>query len=487
MKIPSFVKIILAMGIILLFIGTSVTPALPYTKPGCLWVDNKVFHPSGNSASLGSSSSSPWKWAKSAGGTDYDYGCDIAVDIFGNTYITGTYIRSITFGDITLTDEFYPQVFVAKLSSSGVWLWAASSTGMGTPDEYGIAVDLYMNVYITGWFCQEETFGNTTIDGYQGNMFVAKLNTKGDWQWAVSAGRESKLGWSCGVGIAVDFLGNTYVTGPYQGKITFGKTILANPSNQYSDVFVTKVSPRGIWRWATGTTKTSSADNWGFSVAVDFGRNVYVAGFFGENLSFGALNLTSQGGSDVFVAKLNPRGICQWAKSAGGVENDQGLGIAVDRTRNIYLTGGFTDSASFGNTTLTSPLCTMFVAKLDSKGVWQWAKSAGDTGVAIGLSITTDLSRNAYITGWFQGTCAFGQTTLTCFGDIDACVVKLTSDGSWSWATQAGRSEYTVGRGIAVGIGGNVYITGYFRGTTMFGDTTLTSSGEADVFVAKLR
>jgi len=473
--------------------GTSIIPTISCTQPKNTYIDSKVFHLPSKATSMSPLSSPIWSWAKSAGGTYPEFGCDIAVDIFGNTYILGTYMGSVTFGDITLTSWCY-QIFVAKLSSSGVWLWATSTTGVGNPQEYGgIAVDMFMNVYITGIFSQNMTFGNTTIEGYQGDVFIAKLDRNGAWRWAVSAGREdSSPGWSIGMGIAVDYLGNAYVTGWFFGNITFGKTTLDTPYKQEilgsgEELFIVKVNSLGRWRWATCTTNTSTEDSWGYGIVVDFGRNVYVTGFFEGTLSFDALTLTSQGGDDMFVAKLNPRGVCQWAKGAGGVESDGGMGIAVDRARNIYITGAFSNSATFGNTTLTSLFYTVFVAKLDKNGDWQWATAAGDGGVAIGLSITMDVSKNAYITGWFQGTSTFGETTLTCSGDADAFVAKLNADGSWLWATHAGGSDLTGGRGIAVGIGGNVFVTGTFRGTAMFGNTTFTSSGEEDIFVAKLR
>ena len=484
-----FVKKGLTMAIIFLFIGTSIMPTITCVTPENRGGDNKAVSLRGNTTSMSSLSSPTWEWAKSAGDTNPDVGRDIAVDIFGNTYVIGTYFGTVTFGDFTLT-SWGPQVFVAKLSSHGIWLWATSTTGVGNPsyDFGGIAVDIYMNVYITGDISGSATFGDTTIDGYQGNVFVAKLDRNGAWQWAVSAGREeSSLGWAIGIGIAADFLGNAYITGPFDGTITFGKTTLTNPYS-LSVPFVAKINSRGIWRWATSATKSSSDDDdWGYSIAVDFGRNVYVTGFFEGDLSFNNITLTSQGGSDVFVTKFNPRGVCKWAKSAGGAERDGGTGIAVDRAKNIYITGAFSNSATFGNTTLTSPFYTVFVAKLDRNGAWQWATAAGDAGVAIGLSIATDVRKNAYLTGWFQGTSTFGETTLTCYGDADAFVVKLNPDGSWLWATHAGGSDLTGGRGIAVSIGGNVFITGSFRETAMFGNTTLTSNGEEDVFVAKFR
>lgn len=130
----------------------------------------------------------------------------------------------------------------------------------------------------------------------------------------------------------------------------------------------------------------------------------------------------------------------------------------------------------------------MFVAKLDRNGAWQWATSAGGALDNVGIGITVDIHKNVYITGWFEGTSTFGGTTMTCYGDTDAYVAKLISNGSWQWADHAGgQGNLTGGRGITVGIGGNVFFIGSFQGTATFGGSTLTSKGDADVFVAKIK
>ena len=72
-----------------------------------------------------------------------------------------------------------------------------------------------------------------------------------------------------------------------------------------------------------------------------------MTGHFTGSIGFGATTLTSSGGKDVFVAKLDPNGQFLWAKAAGGFGDDQGLGIAVapevDGSGNmaVYITGVF--------------------------------------------------------------------------------------------------------------------------------------------------
>ncbi len=133
----------------------------------------------------------------------------------------------------------------------------------------------------------------------------------------------------------------------------------------------------GNWLWAKQAGGTS--EEWGIGVAVDSNGNSYVTGFYQESATFGTITLTSSGGNDIFVAKLDSNGNWLWAKQAGGTSYDEGVSIAVDTNGNSYVTGDFSGSATFGTTTLTSSgEGDIFVAKMDISGNWLWAQQAGE-------------------------------------------------------------------------------------------------------------
>mgnify|MGYP002682318742 CR=1 FL=1 len=117
---------------------------------------------------------------------------------------------------------------------------------------------------------------------------------------------------------------------------------------------------------------------------------------------------------------------------------------------------------------------------------WIWANQAGGTDLDWGESIAVDDNGNSYVTGRFYGSATFGTTTLTGSGDSDIFVAKLDINGNWLWAKQAGGTSNDIGIGIDVDDNGNSYITGGFIDIATFGTTTLTSSGYYDIFVAKL-
>jgi len=402
----------LLVGIICLFVGASVTPILSSNLNNVTVKENDL-SPINNPS---------WQWAKSGGGTGSDAGWDVAVDANGNAYITGWFSGTATFGSTTLTGQGGLDVFVAKLSTSGAWQWAKSAGG--TSGGYGtdVAVDANGNAYITGYFMGTATFGNTTLTS-QGNrdVFVAKLSTSGAWQWATSAGG-TDLDEGCGV--AVDPSGNTYITGTFYDAATFGTTNLTSQGSY--DVFVAKLTTNGAWQWAVSAGGTDFEE--GRDVAVDGNGNVYIFGTFYDWALFGSTNLTSYGGYDVFVAKLTTNGGWQWARSAGGTGGDDGGGAAVDGNGNVYIIGYFHLTATFGSTTLTSQGgYDVFVAKLSTSGAWQWAKRVGGTEDDQGLGVKIDGNGNVYITGYFMGTATFGSTNLTSQGNDDVFIAKLSS------------------------------------------------------------
>jgi hypothetical protein len=426
-----------------------------------------------------------WQWAKSAGGTSQDEGLDIAVDKYGNTYITGYFDSTALFGSTVLTSQGEYDVFVGKLNNDGEWQWVKSAGGTELDLGVGIAVDTNCNVYITGFFEGSATFGNITLFS-QGSddVFVAKLNNDGEWQWAKSAGATGFYD-TIGFGVATDRNGNCYITGFFEDMVTFGSIVLTSLGSE--DMFIAKLDTNGEWQWAKNGGGTQ-ADG-GMSIAVDTTGNAYISGFFIGTAIFGDDTLIGQGGLDVFVTKINTYGEWQWAVGALTdlfQEIPHPPDVAVDGNGNVYITGNFKGTAIFGSTSFVSQgYSDIFIAKLNTNGEWQWAKSAGGIYYDSGQGIGVDGTGNTYVTGYFNDTVTFGTTTLTCKGEFDAFVIKLTSDGDWQWAVSAGGIKYCLGIGIAVDFVGNNYIIGNFWGNVMFGNITLESLGIYDVFVAK--
>jgi len=345
----------------------------------------------------------------------------IAVDSSDNIFVTGYFRGTATFGSTILTPTVgLDSVFVAKLNNSGTWQWAISADGGNSASVSGVAVDSSGNTYVTGYFTGTATFGSTSLTSSgSSDIFVAKLNNTGDWGWAVRAGGTTH---ERGRSIAVDPSGNTYVTGSFTGNATFGSTSLTSigAGTWVREIFIAKVNSFGSWQWAV---RAGGPDyDSGNSIAVDLNGNTYVTGYFQSNATFGSTSLTTGSGSgstasqDIFVAKLNNNGAWIWAVKGGGTSGlEVATGLAIYSSA-IYITGYFTETGVFGSTSLwSSGHEDIFVAKLSNTGAWHWAVQAGGDhhGGDYGESIATDSDGNLYVSGRYSEIATFDSTTLT--------------------------------------------------------------------------
>ena len=299
-----------------------------------------------------------WLWAVSAGGSYEDYGKGISVDAEGNSYITGSFQGTASFGSFDLTSSGYNDIFVAKMDASGNWLWVESAGGSSWDSGSGISTDAEGNSYITGFFQGTASFGSfdLTSIGYD-DIFVAKMDAAGNWLWAESAGGDYS---DIAYGISTDAEGNSYITGTFQGIASFDSFDLT--CNDGADIFVAKLDAAGNWLWAESAG--GSDLEYGRGISTDAEGNSYITGGFQGTASFGSFDLTCSGIYDIFAAKIDAAGNWLWAESSGGDVGDGGYGISTDADGNSYITGHFYGTASFGSFDLTSYGYDIFVAKL---------------------------------------------------------------------------------------------------------------------------
>ena len=225
----------------------------------------------------------------------------------------------------------------------------------------------------------------------------------------------------------------------------------------------------------------------GMGVAVDASGNVLVTGSFQGTANFGGSNLTSAGSVDIFVAKYNGNGVHQWSKSFGNTLADGGVAIAADRWGSVLVTGSFRGTVNFGGADLTASgtINDGFVVKFDSDGAHEWSKRFGDTSFDAGIAIATDATGNVLVTGNFTGTIDFGGGNLTSAGFFDTFLVRFNKNGVHQWSQRFGGTGDDQGRALATNASNDVIWAGYFNETVDFGGGGLTSAGNADIFIAR--
>ena len=388
-------------------------------------------------------------WAKRFGSTNSEAMASIAVDKYGNIFATGDLLGTVDFdpgdGIANLTSDGGVDGFALKLDTNGNFVWAKQYGGSGFTKGVFIAVDQDGNVAITGTFSESVDFNpgagtanlTSTADW---DIFILKLDSSGNYLWA---NRRGGPGREVGDGIAFDNSGNIYASGYFNGTVDFdpGEGVSNITSNGLSDVFISKFGPSGNYLWAKTIGGTSN--DYSNPIGIDINGNIFMSGIFKTTVDFdpgaGTANLTSAGGYDIFILKLDSSGNYLWAKSLGGLSDDQTWSIASDRSGDIVTTGKFAGTADFdpggGTANLTSAGSNdIFISKLDSSGNYLWAKQLGGTGDDGGQPIAFDSSGNIYASGYFSNSVDFdpgtGTSNFTSSGDYDMFTLKLDSSGN---------------------------------------------------------
>ena len=429
-------------------------------------------------------------WNKGFGGSSNDYGYSVSVDSSGNVYITGSfYSPTIDFGGGSLTNAGNADIFLAKFDSNGKHLWSKRFGGSDWDEGTSVSLDSSGNVYITGYS------GSSTIDFGGGSLtntgnadiFLAKFDSDGKHLWSKRFGGND---YDYSYSVSVDSSGNVYITGYFRSStIDFGGGLLTNAGN--SDIFLAKFDRNGNYLWSKRFGESDYDE--GHSVSVDSSGNVYITGYFrSSTIDFGGGVLTNAGNSDIFLARFDSNGNHLWSKRFGGSDYDEGNSVSVDISGNVvYITGYFSSSTiDFGGGVLTNAGGQdIFLAKFDSNGNHKWSKRFGGSNWDVGHSVSVDSSGNVYITGYFRNsTIDFGGGSLTNTGENDIFLARFDSNGNHLWSKRFGGSSDDYGYSISVDSSGNLYGTGYFHSINIdFGGCLPLSAWSYDIYLIKYK
>ncbi len=236
-------------------------------------------------------------------------------------------------------------------------------------------------------------------------------------------------------------------------------TYYGGAGNEVSDFneYTIVVGPNGNV-FLTGYTYSSDFPTY------DPGGGVYYDGTFNDSC-------------DVFILKFTNAGVREWATYYGGSDRDKGRSIAVGPNGSVFVTGT-TQSADFPTYDPGSGAyydgtfsggCDAFILKFTNGGVREWATYYGGSDNDFGFSIAVGPNGNVFVTGFTRsadfptydpGSGAYYDGTFN-GGDVDAFILKFTSEGMREWATYYGGSGWEWSNSIAVGPNGNVFVTGY--------------------------
>jgi hypothetical protein len=371
-----------------------------------------------------------WTWASKPVGLISDSAWmnstnGVAIDNNDNRIIVGNFYDSASFGATKLHSYNRVDMYIAKLNSTGVFQWAKHIGGWDVSETaLDVDTDPSGSAYMAGYFSDSLDFDGTIVKEAGSTLVaVAKYNSSGTVQWARrAAGFQTGL-WG---GVAYSPTGHLYVG--------CGLSLTKyNASNGDS-----------VWTWQLplGVTTSFQIDD----IAVDkSGDYIYITGMFALNAQIGTTHLTTPNinDKDIFVAKFDKNGNAIWAKRAGGTTTtfDQGFGVDVDGSGNVYVTGTYSDYAYFDADTVYSNFSghAFFVAKYDPNGNVEWVKGASSTFAGTtsdGLDVRVVENDDAVlVAAHYVQNMSFDGATYNLLLGIEPIVFKLDAiTGAVDWA-----------------------------------------------------
>ncbi len=340
-----------------------------------------------------------------------------------------------------------------------------------------------------------------------GFLFVSVVASAQSWMWS-NAGMNSSHAYCDPWAMCADNNGNIFETGIFNDTISFGKYSISTVGS--TTAFLVKYNPSGKVLWTVAPTLYG--ENFSNGVAADAFGNSYITGNYRDTIQFGAYQLFGktypnkvvEAGS-TFLVKYDSTGNVIWALSSeqpsvGSFSMSEA--ITVDLANNIYITGFYSDTISFGGSQLkvSDPLnAGMFLAKYSPIGSLIWVKGGELTCSAYKMSefqqpsLCVDKENNIYFSGGFKDTLYFGGSLLNNGGVTgNFFLMKLDSSGTIHWETTGiGSSkiffwEDPAGKiPCAVDAYNDVYIGGAFYDSIQIGNTILTTNSEKGIFLAK--
>lgn len=355
-------------------------------------------------------------------------------------------------------------LFYFSSSYGQSWLWGAGCygpvAGNGAPSP--VATDKKGNVYVTD-VSQDDSvvIGNYVLNTTKYKAYMVKYSSSGNVIWAKIGGGNS---------IATDELGNVYAAGSFGDTLKIGAFTLLGIFGGGTNTYLAKYDSNGNVIWAKQSkvpSKKSGAVV--YCVRTDNFNNIFLTGRFVDTVAFGNYMLSmnynaNHGNADAFLVKYDSAGNVLWAQqsenslaiNAGGVANS----VTADKFGNAYITGNFFDTISFGAFSLSTISSAGFLVKYSATGNVLWAKQSVNNfpGYSETSSIITDAVNNVYITGSFEDSVMFGAHTIYSPSVISMFLAKYDANGNAIWAKSS--SEKWISTALASDIYNHIYLTG---------------------------
>jgi len=244
--------------------------------------------------------------------------------------------------------------FVLKLNENGIYQWAHAFGGTAYDNAWGIGVSSTNEVYINGRITGTIDFdpSSSNADLVCDDLFIAKFSESGDYIWAKSF---NGSGNGEGISVKISDNNNCYMVGTYTGTIDFdpGVGVFEQTSTGAPyHFFVLKLDASGDFVWVRHLEGGAGSYSDVHEIVIDPSENLFICGNFMGDVDFDVNSGTSSvnvGEQDYFVLKLNSTSDFQWFINSGAPVNSssEATGVAINNVQDIFITGSFTGTKDF--------------------------------------------------------------------------------------------------------------------------------------------
>jgi hypothetical protein len=350
----------------------------------------------------------------------------------GNIYVVGS-----TSGDLDGEEnQGGTDAFISMIDSLGRRQWTKLIGNAGNDAANAIAVDISGNAYVVG----ELDFA----DRVSGDAFLRIYDSSGELlkDFTIVAAGTTELGSVTAMGVAMDDIGNVYLTGHVKSDLDGER----NPG-AYSP-FLIKYEKTDNESWERQWTRLwgNSSINYAYGIAVDGSGCIYVVGS-----AYGSWDLqVNMGHQDAFITKFNDEGVHQWTRFFGYESSDAARAVALDYNGDIYVTGEMI---------MEDTLNDGFISRFSPAGDKLWISFLSSPHCDDLNAVALDDRGYIYVAGWTRGSLE-NLDGLPNIGGNDAFTSKFSDTGDLQWTKLWGTGNHDRAVGLAVTSEGEIFVAG---------------------------
>jgi len=433
---------------------------------------------------------------------------DIVVDSKGNSYVIGSFIKTIDVDptenqfELSTSARIDSKPFLASYTPEGQLRFAYKIGGEQFEiSALYIAIDSEDNIYITGHYFgkqdfdpSEETADLVSDNVTGGNGYIVSYNKEGAYRFAINVGSAATFADNdYYLKIQIDNDDNLFLTGTLTSRATdFDPSEAVNEVEiQSISSFLASYTNEGVYRFAFGLPNTINAF-YALSLATDNAGNIYIGGDFSGTVDFdpseNVHTLTAENGTDIFIARYDNEGNFEKVFKIDRTNNlvESGFTLTINSENNIFITGFLSGEVDFDPSEETYNLTTigginfdMFFASYTPEGELRFAHSFAkeetifDTSkVALATDIISDDNGNVYLGGTFNGAIDFdndGNEDLSVnIRSNDVFLLSYDDNGNLNFARSFGRRTASDAlANIFIDLEGNLFLSGLVAGSML--------------------